>query len=77
MRGECGEGLDYILGLSDRDRVCAMYLYYTYGDYGQGPDRQVKMSGGKEVVDLWRHHSREVSAKEKAEELLYRVHGRL
>ena len=77
MRGEHGGGLDYILGLSDRDDVCALYLFYTYGGFGQGPDREFQMSGGKDVMDLWRRYSREGLDKEKAEELLHEVHGRL
>ena len=76
MRGEHGGGLDYVLGLDDRDNVCALYLLCTYGGFGQGPDREVQMSGGKDVVDLWRRHSREGLDKEKAEELLHKVHGR-
>ena len=77
MRGKCGGELDYILGLSNRDDVCAWYLLLTYGNFDQAKHRDVQMSGGKEVVDLWRRNSRLGLSQAKAEELLFDVHGRI
>ena len=77
MRGEHGGELDYILEMSNRDDVCAWYLLFTYGKYDPAKPRDVQVSGGKEVVDLWRRNSRLGLSEDKAEELLLDVHGRL
>ena len=59
MTGKHTDGLQHILELSDRDNVYALYLLLTYGDYARAQHREIRMSGNKEVMDLWRRHSRE------------------
>ena len=73
MRGKRTGGLDHILELSDRDNVYALYLLLTYGDYARTQHREIRMSGNKEVMDLWRRHSREGMNKDKAEDFLREV----
>ena len=77
MRGRCKEGLEYIHELEDRDNVFDAYLFFTYGDYNRACLRDIRMSGNKEVMDLWRRFSRGGMNKDKAEDLLRGAHCRI
>ena len=76
MRGKNMDAVQYIHELSDQDNVYASYLLLTYGDYARADPRDFRMSGNREVMDLWRRISRTMD-RNAAEDRLREIHSQI
>ena len=76
MRGRNTDAVQYIHELSDRDNVYALYLLRTYGDYARTDHRDFRMSGNRDVMDLWKRISRTMD-KDAANNRLREIHSQI
>ena len=71
------DGLQHILKSSDYNNACALYLLLTYGDYPQAQHREFALSGNRDVMDLWRRHSKKGMDKSTAEDHLHEIYDQI
>ena len=76
MRGKNTDGVQYILEMGDRKEAYALYLLIIFGDYTRADRNELRMSGNREVMDLWRRYSKSMD-KTAAEDHLHTIHSHL